>query len=138
MKKEIINIIGSGIPPELADLQADRLIELFANNIDYLQKYKSCLFNRSNRERKEIIESEIKKISGITIGKGRKMPDAKYRQLVIFILRKKTVMTVSEIGKLYGLQHSTVIHAIKAVDDILMTKDKVYYKNFIDIIRSFS
>lgn len=44
----------------------------------------------------------------------KKIKDA--RQISIYIIRQRTNMTLSEIGDIFGLSHSTVLHAIEQIE----------------------
>lgn len=46
------------------------------------------------------------------------------RQIVFYFLRKYTVISLQEIGETLGYDHTTVISAIRKVDDYIATGDK--------------
>ena len=56
--------------------------------------------------------------------KSRKTETVAARQLFCFFAKKHTKHTFGQIGKMLGsYDHSTVIHAIKKVNDMIYTKD---------------
>ncbi len=46
----------------------------------------------------------------------RRQPVAAARQLVIYLLRTTTRLTLTEIGAAVGRHHATVIHAVNTID----------------------
>ena len=46
----------------------------------------------------------------------RRQPIAAARQLVIYLLRSNTSLTLEDIGSAVGRHHSTVIHAINTIE----------------------
>jgi chromosomal replication initiator protein len=58
--------------------------------------------------------------------KTRKREIVEARQVAMYYLKSLTIMTLREVGELFGgRDHSTVIHARQTVED-LMTTDKAY------------
>lgn len=47
----------------------------------------------------------------------RKQPRAEARQLAMWLTRRLTLLSLPRIGTLYGRHHTTVLHAVRAVDD---------------------
>lgn len=47
------------------------------------------------------------------------------RSLCMFFLRKRTGMTYSEIGRIFDRDHTSVIHAINTIEDLVDSKDKI-------------
>jgi chromosomal replication initiator protein len=58
--------------------------------------------------------------------KTRKREIVEARQVAMYYLKSLTIMTLREVGELFGgRDHSTVIHARQTVED-LMTTDRAY------------
>jgi len=60
------------------------------------------------------------------------------RHELMFLLRKKTKLSVEKIGKLFDKNHATVVNAIKNIEAYKHFKDKIYldtisrYKDELD------
>ena len=68
------------------------------------------------------------------VGKSRKMEIAEARQVSMYLCRKIIGTSLNNIGVFFGgRDHSTVIHAVKTIDEKL-TK-KAYIKKQIDTIK---
>lgn len=75
---------------------------------------------------------------GITIkdvkGKCRKRKIVKPRQVIMFLLRTKAKMILSDIGELMNRDHTTVIHSITCIqNDITHPYDDSLEKDLINI-----
>jgi len=55
-------------------------------------------------------------------GKSRKKNLVKARWIAMYLIREKTNMKLTAIGKLFERDHTTVIHAIQGVNDVLNLK----------------
>lgn len=51
----------------------------------------------------------------------------KPRQLCAFLMRKHTELSLSQIGRKLAVDHATVLHSIKVINDLKDSKDPVYY-----------
>jgi chromosomal replication initiator protein len=56
----------------------------------------------------------------------RKQEVVKGRQVAMWYIRNEISMTLKDIGRLFGKDHATVIHALGEVRNIIDTKDKKY------------
>lgn len=65
----------------------------------------------------EIPESEI-------MARNRKQPGAEARHLVCFLLRKIKRWDFDRIGGMFNNDHTTAIHAVKAVGNRIETRDE--------------
>jgi chromosomal replication initiator protein len=84
------------------------------------------------------IAEKIIKFTGqdITI-KSRKREIVWARQLAMFILRKKTKMSLSKIGELCGNKdHATVLHACKSISNLIET-DSYFRKKYNEILQFY-
>ena len=87
------------------------------------------------------IEDVVKKVSEISnvseieiVGKSRKMEVAEARQVSMYLCRKIIGTSLNNIGVFFGgRDHSTVIHAVKTIDEKLTKKP--YIKKQIDTIK---
>ena len=81
----------------------------------------------------EIVCDHFRSNRSIALSKTRKLPYAKYRQLILFLARKYTDLSLKDIGNLCGeFDHATVIHSIKTTEGYLKTN--LTYANHIDRI----
>jgi chromosomal replication initiator protein len=71
--------------------------------------------------------SEISKVSEIEIvGKSRKMEVAEARQVSMYLCRKIIGTSLNNIGVYFGgRDHSTVIHAVKTINDKINNKKHI-------------
>lgn len=53
--------------------------------------------------------------------KGRKPEMVKIRQITCYLAQKKTDMTLTAIGKFFDKDHTTVIHSIRTVQNMIDT-----------------
>ena len=59
------------------------------------------------------------------------------RHIAIHLCRARTGETLSAIGKFFGRDHSTVINAMRRIEDLLEVKDRdimAYYNDALDIL----
>jgi len=56
--------------------------------------------------------------------KKRKRSMVHARQLIFYFLKKYTSYTLKNIGKFFGKDHTTVIHGIQTINDLLYVEDK--------------
>lgn len=87
-------------------------------------------FPGANTKVKEVkidfILSEISRICFVTVEqmmtKTRQRNICEARQIAMYVLRKKTDMTLTSIGKIFdSMDHTTVIHAVEKVNDMRIT-----------------
>lgn len=68
----------------------------------------------------------ISSVTGIPIpeilGKSRKSEIVEARHLLCYSLRKRH--TTSEVGRMVNIDHSSVVHAVKKIKDLLSINDK--------------
>jgi len=48
------------------------------------------------------------------------------RQAIMKIAKEKTNLTLKQIGSIWGIDHSTVIHGLRRVEDAHETNDEIY------------
>lgn len=102
--------IGIGIREIKIKNSPENIIKTVANHFDVPVKYLKC--------------------------KSRKHEYLNPRFIAMYFLRKKTELSLSEISAMFGNRHhTTVMHALKTVDDLLFSdkgfKEKVSELNFI-------
>lgn len=56
----------------------------------------------------------------------RKREIVNKRQVIIYILRKYFGWTLSHIGKMFKKDHSTVVHSVQVVEDLLEVNDAIF------------
>ena len=71
----------------------------------------------------DIISKEAKIDSGKIIGKERCRPYMIPRQLLCYYLRKKYFLTLEAIGEIIGKHHSSVIHSIAVIENMVSIND---------------
>ena len=81
--------------------------------------------------------NEIPVSRKLITGNTREQPAIKCRQLAMFFIKKHTKMTHAKIGRMFGRDHSSVSHSLKAVLNYLAT-DIVFSEQFADIETSIS
>lgn len=64
-------------------------------------------------------------------GKCRVRGYVKARFLAIFLLRNRTGLTLKEIGRMFHRDHTSVIHAIKVINEVMSLKFENDYKDEI-------
>jgi len=69
------------------------------------------------------------------VSRSRKRPIVEARHYLVFTLKQKTYLNINEIGRLAGgLDHSTVLSALKNVDNLCQS-DKAYNQRLQDILK---
>ncbi len=69
----------------------------------------------------------------LVLSKTRKQPAMRHRQIIHFLARKYTKLSLSVIGRLVGnANYATTIHSVKTIQECL--KDDIIFGNEIDII----
>jgi chromosomal replication initiator protein len=95
----------------------------------------------SKSERDQLASDILNTVSnyyGVTInelkGKCRKRRIVKPRQVIMFLLRTKARMVLSDIGEVMNRDHTTVIHSITCIqNDITHPYDDSLEKDLINI-----
>lgn len=102
----------------------------------------SVLKQRMTKSEKQQLASDIlntvSNYYGVTInelkGKCRKRRIVKPRQVIMFLLRTKARMVLSDIGEVMNRDHTTVIHSITCIqNDITHPYDDSLEKDLINI-----
>ena len=97
--------------------------------------------NFTKSEREQLASDILKTVSnyyGVSIedikGRCRKRKIVKPRQVVMFLLRTKARMVLSDIGEVLNRDHTTVIHSITCIqNDITHPYDDSLEKDLINI-----
>ncbi len=71
----------------------------------------------------------------------RKREEKDCRFFIMYFLRKNTELTLKDVGKLFpgktgkGLDHTTIIHAVKTINDLLKNNEEIrrHYYNLVKI-----
>lgn len=63
-------------------------------------------------------------------GKARKHEQVEARQISMYLIKLKTRASLKNIGRHFNRDHSTVIHSIETVQDLMQTNR--YYKHTIE------
>lgn len=72
------------------------------------------------------------------IGRGRKREVVRLRQALMFVMVRKCKLSYPEAGRrLGGLDHSTVIHGVRTLEDFLRRHDPVTLRAYRIVIRCF-
>jgi chromosomal replication initiation ATPase DnaA len=67
-------------------------------------------------------------------GKGRLRKYVLPRQAIMYVLRKNTDLKLEEIAKMFGRDHTTVMHSIKAIEGLIQNEPSVL--NMVDFLRN--
>lgn len=86
------------------------------------------------------IQQKAAELFGITVeelkSKTRKGEVVKARQLCMWYEKLNTKHSLASIGFEYGgKDHATVLHAHKAIENMIETKDEKYYKAIVEFIK---
>lgn len=72
------------------------------------------------------------------IGRGRERNVVRLRQALMFVMVRKCKLSYPEAGRrLGGLDHSTVIHGVRTLEDFLRRGDPAALRAYRIVIRSF-
>lgn len=84
----------------------------------------------SIRQFPSVIIQRAATISGYGIeeitGKRRQRELTMVRHCAIWLMKRNTGLTQAEIGRYFNMDHTSIIHACKKVEDYLQTKDELY------------
>lgn len=58
------------------------------------------------------------------------------RQVCMYFLRVNYAMTLNQIGKIFGKDHSTAIHSLTKVNDMIMTNDEAYCEIYENMVKN--
>ena len=79
------------------------------------------------------IIDDVSQRSGITkakiLSKNRKKEIVAARFACMYLLRKEAFMTFAAIGRMFDRDHTTAIHAVRTVENLLYTNDYLMLKN---------
>ena len=65
-------------------------------------------------------------------GKCRLRGYVKARFVAIYIIRKRTGLTLKEIGRLFHRDHTSIIHAVQTIEEVLSLR---FYNDYQDEIK---
>jgi chromosomal replication initiator protein len=74
---------------------------------------------------REAVASHFNMCPDLLVGKGRKRKIARPRQIAMALTREITGKSLPEIGRDFGRDHTTVLHAVRTVQTLCSTNDKV-------------
>lgn len=75
---------------------------------------------------KEVAEKRFNIKFEEIVGRSKKAKPVFYRQLLIYFIRKNTLLSAKEIGKLFGNRdHSTILFSVNSIEDYISTDDTV-------------
>lgn len=57
--------------------------------------------------------------------KSRKRQHVSCRQLIMWTIRKKTNMSLKDVGELFNRDHTTVIHSTETIENLLFVDDPI-------------
>lgn len=119
-KFEITRII------DLQDLNKNSIrSEIFGNN--------EKLLNFQNNQQIKIICKKLNFKTEDLFENTRKKDIVLKRDIVIYILKKRLNISITNIGKIFNKNHSTVIHSLKKIEKKLENKDfKKYLDSFLN------
>ena len=82
----------------------------------------SKILKNDQKHARQIIE-DVSDFYGLTIaqvkGKFRLRGYVKARFVAIYIVRKRTGLTLKEIGRLFYRDHTSIIHALRTIEEVL-------------------
>lgn len=98
------------------------------------RKLDKSLYNDQKHANRII--NEICEFYGLTHaqikGKCRLRSYVKARFISMYLLRRRTGLTLKEIGRMFHRDHTSIIHAIKTIDEVLSLKFENDYKDEIE------
>lgn len=120
-----------------ADIDANRIIQLAAMiQAERQERVVGRGFSKFTQ-----IASAVAAATDVTIeemiSRDRRMQVAEARHITIYLCRIRTGETMTAIGKYFARDHTTVIHAIRKVEDLIEIKDKdtmVYLEDVDNIL----
>lgn len=69
--------------------------------------------------------------------KTRKERIVKARQIIMWYLQRYKKWSSSQAGEIFAKDHATAYHALGVIDNIVDTKDPVYYPVVVDYLKMF-
>lgn len=117
----------------------------FTNKPVTLDLVKSALRDILNSQMRQISIDNIQKVVanyyGIKVtdlkSKSRKASLAKPRQVAMAIAKQLTSLSLPDIGEAFERDHSTVIHAVKKVDE-MRKKDQRFNNDFTNLLTTLT
>lgn len=112
------------------------------NNFIYLQFTYEMLarleYHKFFKMKKEdiIIDAVIRYCGKNILLKTRKREFSEPRQLAMYFIRLNTKLHSTSIGKLFGKDHATVLHAVKTISD-LINIDKAFKTKYAPLFEQF-
>jgi chromosomal replication initiator protein len=148
-------LLGLNMPPDIIEYIAHNItsnVRQLEGSLKKLMAYRDLLGNnvddvtasRAIREliratdeltpSADVIVEETAKFYGLDskslLGNSRKANIVKARQVSMFIVRSMTNMSLPEMGKFYGMHHTTVMHSVEKIENALKSD-----KSLSDIIK---
>jgi chromosomal replication initiator protein len=148
-------LLGLNMPPDIIEYIAHNItsnVRQLEGSLKKLMAYRDLLGNnvddvtasRAIREliratdeltpSADVIVEETAKFYGLDskslLGNSRKANIVKARQVSMFIVRSMTNMSLPEMGKFYGMHHTTVMHSVEKIENALKSD-----KGLSDIIK---
>lgn len=143
MPQDIIEYIAHNITSNVRQLEGSlkKLMayrDLLGNNVDDIAAGRAIreLIRATNEltPSAEVILEETAKFYGLDpkllLGNSRKANIVLARQVSMYIIRSLTNMSLPEMGKFYGMHHTTIMHSVEKIETALKTD-----RNLSDIIK---
>jgi hypothetical protein len=96
---------------------------------DYPRKEREYTHENIMEEITEYVSFSNGTTPEIVRGKSRKREDALTRQLCMWVLYRCTNLTNKKIGIYYDRHHSSVIHSVREIEDMLTMTDPISIRN---------
>lgn len=110
-----------------------RLIKSFSAAPLILQRSVNVQTLGTPQETIDRIINDVSQRSGIEkekiLSRSRKKEITAARFACMYLLRKEAFMTFAAIGRIFGRDHTTAIHALSSVENLLDTNDYLMVKN---------
>lgn len=126
---------------ELLELAAEHILK--GDRIEFEDEKVKQMNHANDKSVLDMIVQYVSEKLGVEVdalfGRSRKREIAYARQLCIYLIKRKTKFTFSDIGRYFNRDHTTVIHSINAIKDLMdvdknVRKDVAYF-NGLDYTR---
>ena len=113
-------------------VRVDQVKELFKRFLDLLSVEPEI-------KPETIWELQIRKIMhvGYLRKRSRRRDEAKARQIVMWYLQKYENYTQYEAAALFGRDHATALHSRNEIENMIETRDPIYYDKILAFLNKF-
>lgn len=119
--------------------QINEFVKQFTNGDEYEVSYGQLFIHGEPINEEHILDGILDFIveyfrssKAVILSKTRKQPYVRYRQIIIYMVRKYTDLSFYNIGRRFNIDHSTAVHSVTAANNYLRT-DKIIAKQIVEI-----